>query len=88
MTLRSPRRSPKNHPYLPSLTQAVPTTPQRSKMSKEKKESIQTPTRLRAEEIIRECRIPLERLSLEEIYQHDLQPTHHSTPVNVKFLKG
>ncbi|KAI7812634.1 hypothetical protein IRJ41_006057 [Triplophysa rosa] len=84
MTLRSPRRSPKNKPCSLSSTQAVPTTPQRAKTSK--KESIQTPTRLQAEEIIRECRIPLERLSLEEICQHDLQPTHHSTPVNVKFL--
>lgn len=82
MTLRSPRRSPKSL----NSTQAVPTTPQRATTSKEKKESIQTPTRLQGEEIIRECRIPLERLSLEEICQHDLQPKHHSTPVNVKFV--
>ncbi|XP_056603359.1 uncharacterized protein LOC130420212 [Triplophysa dalaica] len=84
MTLRSPGRSPKNKPCSLNSTQAVPTSPQRAKTSI--KECIQTPTRLQAEEIIRECKIPLERLSLEEICQHNLQPKHHSTPVNVKLL--
>ncbi|XP_065123135.2 uncharacterized protein bdp1 [Paramisgurnus dabryanus] len=80
MTLRSPERSPKNQLDVLKSARAVPKTPQRAKDNKES--SVQTPTK--SPKMAPECRIQLERLSLAEICQHNLQPKHHSTPVNVK----
>nr|XP_055056058.1 transcription factor TFIIIB component B'' homolog isoform X5 [Misgurnus anguillicaudatus] len=84
MTLRSPERSPKNQLDVLKSAHAVPKTPQRAKENKESR--VQTPTK--SPKIPPECRIQLERLSLEEICKRNLQPKHHSTPVNVKTSKA